>query len=810
LSWLNEWIDLPSSIREVSDLLLKVGVEVESAEKAGPDLPNVVVARILERAPHPQADRLSLCKVTDGTRDYAIVCGAPNCDAGNLVPLAREGAVLPGDFKIKRSKIRGVESEGMLCSVRELGLGTEGEGLMVLQPDLPLGKPLAEALGLGDTLLGIQTTANRLDQNSILGLARELSALTGRLLRWPASPLPPEPQGQDADFQVGVVRSEACPLYLGRILKGVKVEASPAWLAKRLEQGGFRPINVLVDVTHFILLELGQPLHAFDLAKLGGRQISVRPAARGEKLRTLDQRDFSLDDTDLVIAGADRPLALAGIMGGLDSGVSISTRDVFLEAAVFDPLWVRRSSRRLALSSDASYYFERGVDPAMTHRALDRAASLILELAGGSLGRSFQVGQAQTSLPPVPLRPGYLNALLGTALQPLEIQALLSRRGFEVREKDGQWQAVPPSHRREVSREADLAEEVAQLAGFESIPSTVPGGGTASPQTDDPAWDNAWMLREACLRQGLQEAATLTYCAPAEADAWGCGEISVPLENPLSEEQSLLRPSLLPNLAISIRHNRRHQMAGAALFEVGHVFRKSPAGQPPQEEERWAVLLAGRAKDKQWTGAEQAYDFFDLKGLLENLARSMKWRLRSQPLESRSPAAHGTEGLRMQPASAPPAWLHPGQGMQVNLGPLRGWAGALHPSLLKKLDLAGPVLAAELAGFSEKTFAKEPRWEPFSRLPAVARDLSCLVPRDLRASALLDFFSRETAQGRVTVRLVDLYEGGKLPADKRSLTFAFTYQSGEKSLTDQEVNALHEGLATRLEKAMPDVKVRRD
>jgi len=789
LSWLADWLDLPADLKDIKTLLFKAGIEIESLEARGQGLDKVVVARVEERLQHPNADRLSVCKVSDGSQSYQIVCGAQNFKAGDMVPLALEGAVLPGDFKIKKSKIRGVESFGMLCAAEELGLEAKSEGLLILSQSLPLGQPLAKALGLDEVLVTVTTTANRPDHNCIAGIARELAALSSQSLRWPEVLLKEGDEPAVASLQVSTEDSLACPFYSARILKDIQVGPSPDWLVRRLEACGSRSINNIVDVTNLVLFELGQPLHAFDLSKLKGGQLIARRARALETLLTLDGAELKLKPEDLVIADASGPVALAGIMGGQATGVDGSTRSIVLEAAYFDPATVRRGARRHLLGSESSYRFERGVDPQMVSRALDRAAFLISQLAGGRLSSGrLAAGAVPGAAKALRLDVSRLNSLLGSMFSGPQVADLLQRRGFSLQEGDGGMEVLAPSWRRDLVGEADLAEEVVQMAGFDSIP----GSGLAAAVSiapDAPAWEQGQHLRRACLKLGLDEAQTLSYMDPVQAGLWGMQALSTRIDNPISEEQSLLRPSLLPNLALSAVHNLKHKAPGCALFEWGGVFRKAE-GKAPKEALCLSFVLAGDSNAGSWSQKARPWDLYDLKGLVEALAQDL--------------------GLSLKVASLaqPPSWLHPGQAAELRLGAARGLMGCLHPALQEALGARQRLFALELEVPAGGALRKERSYQAFSRLPSIQRDLSVLMPLGMEAGSLMDFFAKDPDLGQAEVRVADVFCDPRLGEDRKSLTFSFYYRPEAGNLTDAEVNARHEAMSHRLEKNLP-VTVRR-
>ena len=780
LSWLKDWVALPADLKQVQDLLMKAGAGLEAVENPGARLHKVVVAKVLAKEKHPNADKLSLCKVSDGAKEYSIVCGAQNFEAGAVVPLALEGAEL-GDLKIKRSKIRGVESEGMLCSGQELGLADVADGLMLLDAGLTLGMPLAQALGLDDTVLTLETTANRPDHLSLRGLGRELAALGGLQAKEAAKLLTESGAPASQGFSVASLDPAACPYYTARIVRGLKVAPSPEWLRARLAKAGLRSVNNVVDVTNYVLLELGQPLHAFDLAKLKGGRLEARLAKAGERLETLDHQVRDLSPEDIVIADSAGPQALGGVIGGAASEVAAGTTEILLEAAVFKRERVRRTSRRLGLRSDSSLSFERGVDAHALTQALDRAAALLGEVAGGQVAPGILSAGSPGAKPgAVALDLGRLSALLGLDLETAEVGRLLHARGFTMSPEG----ATPPTWRGDVRGSQDLAEEVLQMLGLDRVPSTVLAN-TPGLEADSNAWATGLRLGRLSVELGLKEASSQTYLDPALTATWGLDAAAI--DNPLSTEQSLLRPSLLPNLVSCVVSALRRKVAGVAYFETGAVF--SREGKGIKEDERLAVVLAGVRGGQDWLGPEQDWDYYDLKGMAERLAGALGVTFRV--------AAAGAKA---------PAWAHPGMCALVSLGGLSGALAALHPALLKRLDLDTPVLAMELEGLRSKSLMREPRFEAVSRFPKVERDLSCLMGLELEAGKVLDFL--RTEGGLQGVRVKDRFEGAPLPQGKKSLTFSLTYSAPDRSLTDAEVNQLHDELSRRLEQSLP-LEVRR-
>lgn len=781
LNWLAQHLDLGGlTLAEVSDLLTYAGVEVEGVESRGVTSPQVVVARIASFQPHPDADKLSVCTVDAGLdRPLQIVCGAKNFSAGDKVPLAMEGAVLPGDFRIKRTKMRGVESQGMLCSGQELGLSADSAGLLILPDDAPVGRPLGEYLG-SDTLIEVEVTPNRADLLSHRGLARELGALARRpLLPLPAVEEPPAGSGD-------LVRLEAaagCPYYSARIIRGVRVAESPAWLRQRLEAIGLRPINNVVDVTNFILHEIGQPLHAFDLAQVRGG-IVVREASPGEEFAALDGRTYRLEAQDVVIADGERALALGGVMGGEQSGVGAGTTDILLESAYFTPAVVRRTSRRLGLSSDSSYRFERGVDPERVVEASSRAVRLILELAGGEAGPLEAAGKLPHEEIKIPLEAAEVASVLGREVEPDEVADVLSRLG--LREEEGRWRV--PSHRADLCRPVDLIEEIARVSGLSGVPART-AGEFAPASRQDASYDFVMRLKQALVALGFYEARTIKLISERQlADVLGSGRTGEPLrlKNPLSEDHSLMRPSLVPGLLAVAERNIRHGAPALRFFEAGTIF--TADGQAGAAEGQFlALLMSGPHAPPSWLKrAPHPVDFYDLRGVLTHLLK------------------RPDVGFR--------ATRHPALALaaQVLIGgrPV-GLAGQLHPARGRQIDARDPLLVAEIdLGAVEAMLGKAVRFEEWPRFPAITRDVALELPGDLPQSEVEEFFQKQK-KGQPLLREVALFDvfrdpsGEKLPADRRSLAYSLTYRNPARTLEASEVEAAHGRLLEALRKALP-------
>ncbi len=750
-------MDCQLSESELEALLRRAGLEVAAIETRGVSLPKVVVARILESKQHPNADRLSVCQVDDGSETpRQIVCGAKNYKVGDKVPLALPGAVLPGDFKIKVGKLRGVESEGMMCSAKELSLAEEADGLLILDPSLEPGTPLSEVFP-AETLLELEITPNRPDWLSHLGVAREVGVFTGAPVTPPPFPVAAmKPAGAEV-----VLHGDGCTYYTLRRIQGVRVAPSPAWLKQRLEAVGLRAITNVVDVTNYILFELGQPLHAFDASKVSG-PLQVREASTGETFAALDGKTYLLEEGDLVIADNHRILALAGVMGGQDSGVTETTTEILLESAVFDPARVRRTSRRLGLLSDSSYRFERGIDPEMVASASARAAELITQIAGGTADEELLETGNHWARPEIPLRHARARALLGAEIADDRIEEALSAAGFERLSggTDSLW--AVPGYRREVMREVDLVEEIVRVIGIENIPSRA--AASFAPASDaDAAYDFAMALRLRLTGAGFHEARTSTLVSEQDASWFGP---AVALKNPFGDEQSRLRTSLLPGLLAAVRRNLDQGAESVCLFEAGRVFH------PDQEAPRLALVACGPRAARTWRGtAGRGWDVFDLKGLVGELCA---------PLE-----------VAFVPVAEPPMPF--GAALSVMSGATRiGLVGILHPGEARRLGLPGLVLAeCDLAAWRPLA-ARERTTSPLPKFPASSRDIALVAPAELAFAKVEAQVHSVDEPLLEAVELFDLFAdptGEKLPADKKSLAISLTFRAPGRTLTAEEVSA---------------------
>lgn len=778
-NWLKQYIHLTDPAEKVLNRLTHAGVAVENVRHLGRDITQVVVAELLSVEKHPQADRLSLTKVSTGSETFQVVCGAKNVAPGQKVPLAKVGAVLPGNFEIKAAKIRGIESFGMLCSAKELGLAQDAEGILILSPDAPLGSDFLGYMGLPDTLFELEITPNRADLLSHWGVARELGALYHQSVQYPK---PKELQEGSTPISkvvsVDIQAKELCHLYTCRAIEGVKVGPSPKWLSQALERLGQRSINNIVDVTNYVLLETGQPLHAFDLGQIHGGKIIVRRAAKGEKIPLLDGTERELKEEMLVIADANRPVALAGIMGGSNSQVTDQTQNILLESALFLPGCVRKTARQLAISTDSSYRFERGVDPQGVQVALERTVALILEVAGGRLVKGVvSVSTKTITAPKVTYRPERTNALLGfniPAQDQLEILKSLECR-VEGNPDSKTWTVQPPTYRLDITREIDLIEEMARLTGYDKVPVTPPSiPSNLFPEDTSVPFEEE--IRFALHQAGFYEAVNSSFLPPNFVQKLRLPE-SHPLRkfrevaNPIADDQRILRSTLLPTLLSNIQLNLSHQQEGAALYELDKVFMPAADGRITERTQVVAVV-AGIASSAQWYSAERKADFFDIKGLAQNLL-----------------AACGLKDLQwlFGGAAAP---YDPGQGFQVKTsnGQVLLQGGALHPKVLKEYDITVPCLALEVETETLRHAARSAAsYSPLPKFPAAWRDIALVVPDGVTSEQVLGTIEEFGKPELKRVQLFDLYRGSNLPSGFRSLAYRMQFLHGERTLTDQEV-----------------------
>jgi len=769
-NWLRELVAIDADRAALVHALTMSGLEVEEVTPLGDGLEGVVVAEIVEATKHPEADRLQVCKVDAGQGEpLQIVCGAPNARVGIRVPLATVGATLPGGIQIKAAKLRGVESYGMLCSAKELGIDADASGLLELPSDAPVGKPLAEYMGLPDASIELKITPNRPDVLGLHGLAHDVAALFGSQVK--AIGTTDAPVTSSAFRSVRLDAGADAPRYLGRVIEGVDATArSPLWLAERLRRSGIRPISAIVDITQYVMLELGHPMHAFDNDTLSGT-IVVRHADVGEPLKLLDGSEATLDPSFVVIADEAHALAVGGVMGGLDSRVTDTTRNIFLEAAHFAPSAIMGRARKLGLHTDASHRYERGVDPALPKRAMERATELILAIAGGKAG-PVTVAERLEDLrehAPVLLRHARLRRVLGIEVAANEVARIFTALGMGVVEVADGWRITPPSSRFDIEREEDLIEEVARIHGYERIPTHVPAGEIAL-RAEPEARLTEMSLRDQLAARGYFEAVTLSFVSADLLKTWGVDKDQVPLANPLSADLAVMRTSLLPGLVEALRHNRARQQDRVRLFEVARSFHAT--GGAPDEIGRVAVVASGGARAEQWGEASRTVDFFDLKGDLDALV------------------AHTGEPARWSVDTADlPSWLHPGRGARVlRDGHQAGFLGALHPALAKALDLGPDVHVMELA--LEPILARRlPSASRVARFPAVRRDIAVELPEEVSWASVEAAVRGALGEVLTEIRLFDRYAGKGIDEGRKSLAMGLILQDASRTLTDDDADA---------------------
>ncbi|MGK0546154.1 phenylalanine--tRNA ligase subunit beta [Halomonas cupida] len=769
--WLREWVSPQLSTQGLADQITMAGLEVDAVEPVAASFSDVVVAQVTDKVQHPDADKLNVCQVDDGSGEpVQVVCGAPNVALGQRIPFARVGAVLPGDFKIKKAKLRGVESRGMICSASELGLeeGTS-EGILVLPEDAPVGTALREYLALDDHTIEVDLTPNRGDCLSVQGLAREVGVLNRLGLTEPT--IDPVAARHDETFPVRVEDAQRCPRYIGRLIKGVDISRpTPMWMIERLRRSGVRAIDPAVDVTNYVMLELGQPLHAFDRANLDGAVV-VRLARQGEELVLLDGQTVSLDPSTLIIADDKGPLALAGVMGGEHSGVGAETRDIFLEGAFFTPLAVAGQARSYGLHTDASHRFERGVDPELTRRAVERATALLIEICGGEPGPLNE--QADDAHLPgqrdVTLRAERLEKALSKRLDDAEVSEILERLGMAVDAHDRGWTVKVPSWRFDITIEEDLIEEVARIHGYNRLPVRRPAVRLGL-KADHEAQSPLGRLRRQMTARGYQEAITYSFVAPELQRTLLPEAVSPVLANPISADLSVMRASLFPGLVRALEHNLNRQQTRVRLFESGLVFR----GELDDLEQvpMLGAVVCGSRLPEGWTGGRDKVDFFDLKGDLESLLE----------------VSGDADAWRFEPGEHPS--LHPGQCARIlHRGEEAGWIGTLHPAVKGKLGLKTDAVLFEVR-LDALSQGRIPAFAPLSRYPEVRRDLAFVIDEDQPVQALLDRVRAEAGEWLTDLALFDVYQGKGVAEGRKSVALGLTWQHPSRTLNDEEINQL--------------------
>jgi phenylalanyl-tRNA synthetase beta chain len=768
--WLREWVDPPVSSEELVEQLTMAGLEVDSVEPAGTASGGVVVGEVLSVEAHPNADKLRVCRVAAGGEEaLQVVCGAANVRAGGKYPLAMVGARLPGIAGIRKSKLRGVESHGMLCSARELGMGDDHHGLLELPDEAIAGTGLQELLGLDDHMIEVDLTPNRGDCLGIEGIAREVGALTQSPVT--AIDIDPVPDAIPDRLAIDVQAPQACPRYLGRVIRGIDAgAATPLWMREKLRRSGLRSIDPVVDVTNYVLLELGQPMHAFDLHQLRGG-ICVRYARDDEELTLLDERRVSLDCDTLLIADHEKPLAIAGVMGGIDSGIRDNTTDLFLECAWFAPEAIVGRARHYAMHTDSSHRFERGVDFELQHRAMQRATRLLLEITGGQAGPVVEVVAAK-HLPkrdPITLRHGRINRVLGMVPDTNAVTGILERLGMGVEQAGEQWRVSPPSFRFDIAIEADLVEEIGRVYGYERLPSYALTG-TLEMQAAPEYGATIDRLSEALVDRGYQEVITYSFVDPELQSQVNPGYRPVPLANPISSEMSVMRTSLWPGLLTALQHNRKRQVSRLLLFEHGLRFRS----QDNEVMQDYVIggVLAGARNPEHWDGQPESADFYDIRSHVEMLVA-----LSGQ-----------AKNCRFLPGSHPA--LHPGQTAAISVnGRDIGWLGRIHPALAGGQDLEPDTFLFELE-YDALKHAEAVRFHEISRYPSIRRDLAMVVDSALPSVELETVVKSLAGELLRDMVIFDVYQGKGIETGRKSIAFGLILQDSSRTLTEEDVEAV--------------------
>ncbi|UTW08091.1 phenylalanine--tRNA ligase subunit beta [Pseudomonas benzenivorans] len=777
--WLRTWVNPQVSRDELVARLSMAGLEVDSVTPAAGAFSGIVVGEVLATEQHPDADKLRVCQVSNGAETFQVVCGAPNVRPGLKIPFAMIGAELPGDFKIKKAKLRGVESNGMLCSASELQISDDNDGLMELPGDAPVGQDIRAYLELDDASIEVDLTPNRGDCLSLAGLAREVSALYGAPVARPQ--IAAVAASHDEVRPVEVLSTQACPRYLGRVVRNVDLSRpTPLWMVERLRRADVRSIDAAVDVTNYVMLELGQPMHAFDLAEIK-EGIRVRMAEEGEKLVLLDGQEVSLRADTLVIADHQRALAIAGVMGGEHSGVSAKTRDLFLESAFFDTIAIAGKARSYGLHTDSSHRFERGVDWQLAREAMERATALLLEIVGGEAGPVIEVVDAAQlpNVAPVTLRAERIEQMLGLKMDDAEVERMLSALGLSVSASgDGQWRVEVPSHRFDISLEVDLIEELGRLYGYNRLPVRYPQARLA-PQAKTEAAVELPALRRLLVARGYQEAITYSFIDPKQFELFNPGVEPLMLANPISTDMAAMRSSLWPGLVKALEHNLNRQQSRVRLFESGLRFVGQLADL--KQEAMLAGVVAGSRLPEGWAHGRDGVDFYDVKADVEALLAS----------------AGAADCFSFVPGEHPA--LHPGQTARIEReGRLVGFVGAIHPELAKTLGLDQPVYLFELL-LSEVIEGRLPAFRELSRFPEVRRDLALLVDREVPAEALLSAIREAAGEWLTDLRLFDVYHGKGIDPHRKSLAVGLTWQHPSRTLNDDEVGTTTQNILTSLE-----------
>lgn len=798
-NWLKEYVKRLPPPDELAKQLTMAGLEVEGIEALDKGVSGVVTAQILSVEKHPNADRLSFCKVKTDKGIHSIVCGARNMKDGDNVALALPGATLPGGIKIAKTKIRGVESEGMMCSEVELGLKDVSEGIMILPHDIPIGKDFTDIMGMNDSILNVNVTPNRPDCLSIIGIAREVAAIKGRPLKTEAAGKSLRIKAKDTKkfIPVSIKDPSLCKRYAAMLIENIRTAPSPDWLKRRLESIGLRSINNVVDITNYVMIEYGQPLHAFDYDLVSGKQIIVRRADENEKIETIDGFKRALTQEMLVIADNEKPIALAGIMGGKETEINDATKNILLESACFDPSCVRKTSKALGILTESSYRFERGVDIEGVAKALKRAAQMIVELAGGDIMANGAVDNYQRQYKPPSIKVGLsrINKILGINIHKKEVEDCFNNLGIGFKpvklknKEDAMWDVAPPSYRFDLIKDIDIIEEIARLYGYEKIPTTLPAAGlsTAKTKWDDLAREKA---RDILTNNGFLEAVNYSFVSPRlfEINASDI-KISLKILNPLTEEQSIMRQSLIPGLLQTLQHNLNHNNRDIKVFEIGRIF--IPKEKETEERNMISGLISGLRCKEAWNTVKDSADFYDIKGAVEQILTGL-----------------GVERYVFAPRADIP-FLHLGKAAVIEADDKRiGIVGEVHPDIMQSLDIKQPAYIFELDMQIIAAVASGPkRYSPIPKYPMIVRDAAMIVERGVPFQKIYNAIKGLGIKLLEEVNVFDVYYGKNIPDDKYSMALRFMYRSPDRTLTDDEVTNVHSTVLENL-KARFGVEVR--
>ena len=797
LSWLNDYVPIEMDPVDLADALTMVGLEIESVSDRYGYLDTVFVGRIEEITPHPNADKLHMCQVDTGQGKVSVVCGAPNAKTGMLSPIALPGTEFPEGFVLEKSVIRGQASEGMLCSEGELGLGEDRSGIMDLDPSLTVGDKLASALALSDTVFEIEITPNRPDCLSLIGVAREIAAIQKVGLTYPDFNLTDKGNTISEKTSIKIEAPDHCPRYVARLLEDIKIKPSPFWMQDRLLSIGQRPINNIVDVTNFILMETGQPLHAFDFDFLEENRIVVRTASKGERFVTLDEKERVLDSEMLMICDGQKAVAVGGVMGGFNSEIKDSTTRVLLESAYFNSVSVRRTSKRLGLSTEASHRFERGVDPAGQVAAANRAAKLMVELGGGRL-ISGLIDEHPNPHPVKSLKLSVkkTNRLLGTQVQSQEIANLLESIEFTVEKKGSKKDedfltVTPPSFRVDISRPEDLMEEVARLSGYNNIPTTFPVM-PATGRSFHKEIDVRNRIRRLMTGFGFRETTNYSFMHQQSTDRLRLKPADprrqlVDILNPLTEDQAAMRTSLVPGLLETVHYNFSQQIKNLKIFEIGKIFINENPRQLPREPEMLAGLWTGSRYEASWHDQATDCDFYDIKGVAEGLLNALQ--------------IDGIQFTRLPDQEC--AYTRAGHTAQIRSKEiLLGLVGEIHPEVLENYDLKQPAFLFELHFDQLLPLIKDTRQsKPIPKFPAIFRDITIIVDNDIEAQKIVAEGYNQAEALVESFKLLDVFEGKPIAEGKKSVSLRVTYRSPHKTLQDEDVTPIHQSIADRLVRA---------